>query len=254
MGDFMKIKVGCVVFATLLAVASSASADLVVVANNYAATPYAPATGLNTFIRDTGNPRTGQLLINQNQLGSMLPGDTITGMSFRLYNGAVSTYTGATWASYEIRLGEGVAPSAGSTTFANNFVGASTLVQSGPLTMTGFTSGALGATPNGWNDEIVFSTPYVYTGGHLVIEIRHGGSNIVNPANSFLEAVATTGLGYGTDYRSFTATGNAATVGAQATFTMTRLSFTAIPEPGSCSLMGLAGAAVLFVRRRIRQV
>ncbi len=250
----MKTKIVSLILATLLAFASSASADTIVAANFYAATPFAPANGLNTFIRDVGAARTGQLLINQNQLGTMLPGDTITGMSFRMYNGATSTYTGATWTDYFIGIGEGVAPVAGSTTFASNIIGALTTVQSGALTMSGFTSGAAGATPNAWQDEIVFTTPHVYTGGHLLIEIRHTGSGITNPANSFLEAVsATTGVGAGIDYRSFTSTaGAAATTGTLAAFTMTRLSFTpaAIPEPGSLALLAVGGALTLFTRRR----
>ncbi len=234
----------------LAVIACSALADEVVVANAYATVPYAPATGLNTFIRDLGNTRTGQLLINQNQLGGMTPGSVITGMALRLYNGAVSTYTGATWASYDIRVGEGVAPALGTTTFATNFVGGSTLVQTGQLTMTGFTSGASGLTPNAWNDTIVFQTPHVYTGGHLIVEVRHGGSGIVNPANTFLEAVATLGTGYGTDYRSFTATSSTATIGAQASFTMAKLVFTPVPEPGTLAAVSFGLMAFIARRRR----
>lgn len=233
----------------LAAVAGSAFAGDIVVANQYASTPYSPGTGLNTLIRDTGNARTGQLLINSNQLSGLNVGDKITGMRLRLWNGATSTFTGATWASYDIRIGEGVAPSAGSTTFASNFVGGSTLVQTGALTMSGFTSGNTGTTPNAWCDVIDFQNDYTYTGGHLVVEVRHTGSNIVNPANSFLEAVATTGIGYGTDYRSFTATGDTATVGTQATFTMVSLETMAVPEPATMAILG-AGALALIRRRR----
>lgn len=234
----------------LMAIAGSASAFDLVVANQYSAVPYAPASGLNTFIRDTGQARTGQLLISSAQLAGVNVGDSITGMAFRLWNGAVSTYTGATWASYTISVGEGVAPNLGSTTFASNFIGTPTVVQSGALTMTGFTSGNTGTTPNNWNDTIVFATPHVYTGGHLTIEIRHGGSGIVNPANTFLEAVATTGIGYGTEYRSFTATGETATVGAQATWSMTRLTVAPVPEPATMAILGLGAAALLRRRRK----
>lgn len=236
------------VFLGLVSLAGSACAVDIVAANAYANTPFSPASGLNTVIRDSGNARTAQLLINQNQLGGLQVGDRITGMAFRLWNGATSTYTGATWASYDIRVGEGVAPSLGSTTLASNFVGSSTLVQTGALTMSGFTSGASGTTPNGWCDTISFTTPHVYTGGHLIVEIRHAGSSIVNPANTFAEAVTTAGIGYGTDYRSFTATGNTATTGAQASFTMTKLTYTAVPEPASMAVLGLG--VVALIRRR----
>lgn len=233
-----------------LACVGVATAADVVVANQYATTPFSPANGLNTFIRDVGAPRTGQIIMNSNQLGGIQVGDSITGISFRLYNGAVSTYTGASWTSYDIRVGQSVAPNAATTTFATNFVGSTTLVQTGALTMSGYTSGASGATANAWGNVINFSTPYIYTGGHLAIEIRHTGSNITNPANSFLEAVANTGIGYGTDYTSFTGTGEAATVGAAAAFTMTRISYAPVPEPATLAALGLGSLALIRKRRK----
>lgn len=220
-----------------------------VAANAYSSTPYSPATGLSTFIRDAGAARTGRLIINSNQLGGLNVGDTITGMAFRMYNGLTGTYTGATWASYDIRVGAAVAPNASTTTFATNFIGASTLVQTGALTMSGFTQTNTGSTPNAWCNDIVFSTPYVYTGGHLAIEVRHTGSNITNPANAFLEAVGATGVGSGTDYISYTATGETATTGALNTFTMTRLTYSSVPEPATMALLG-AGALALLRRRK----
>lgn len=234
----------------LTILSGAALADSVVVANQYATTPWSPAAGLNTFIRDTGQARTGQLLINSSQLGTMAPGDLITGFSFRLWNGATSTFTGATWADYEIRIGEGVAPSLGSTTFASNFVGTPYLVQDGALTQSGYTSGASGTTPNAWGDTITFRAPYTYTGGHLTIQIRHGGSSITNPADTLLEAVATTGSGYATDYRSFTALSRNATTGAEATFTMTNLQYTPVPEPATMTALGIGALALIRRRRR----
>lgn len=230
----------------MAAVAGSASAIDVVVANQYATTPYAPANGLNTFIRDLGNARTGQLLIDSSQLSSIV-GMQITGFSMRLYNGATSPWTGGTWNDYEIRIGAGVDPSAGTGTLANNFVGTPTLVQDGALTMSGFTSGNTGSTPNAWSNVISFQTPFSYTGGDLCFEVRHGGQTAAFPAPTFAEAVATTGVGYGTQYRSFTATGQAATTGAQAAFTMVR--FTAVPEPATMAVLGL-GVLPLLRRRR----
>jgi hypothetical protein len=235
----------------LMAVAGAAHALDVVAANNYATTPYAPATGLNTIIRDTGQARTAQLIINQNQLGGMAAGDIITGVSFRMYNGITGTYTGATWTDYTINVGQAVAPNATTTTFASNFVGTPTTVQSGALTMSGFTQTNTGAVPNPWCNVISFQTPYVYTGGHLGLEFRHAGSTITNPANSFLEAVPTTDTlnGYGTNFTSYTATGNTATTGAAASFTMVRITYTAAPEPASMTALGL-GVLALIRRKR----
>ena len=67
----------------------------------------------------------------------MAPGTLIRGMAFRMYSGATGTYTGATWNSYDIRIGQGVAPSQGSTRFASNLIGGSTLIRSGSLTIRG---------------------------------------------------------------------------------------------------------------------
>lgn len=94
----------------VLCVAGYSAANNLVVANEYANVPYSPATGLNTLIRDTGNARTAQLLIGTGQLGGMTAGSKITGFSLRLYNGVVGSYTGATWSSYSIRVGQGVDP------------------------------------------------------------------------------------------------------------------------------------------------
>jgi len=234
----------------ILGVSGYSSAIDLVVANEYAAVPYSPATGLNTLIRDSGNARTAQLLIGAGQLGGLTAGNQITGFRLRLYNGITGTYTGATWNSYTINVGPGVDPSLGSTTFASNFTAAPTVVQTGSLTMSGFSQTNTGTTPNPWNDVVNFQTPYMYTGGALCLEFRHTGSTIVNPANAFLEAVATTAPGYAANqYRSYTAVGDTATVGALATFTMINLQYTTVPEPATMAVLGL-GALALIRRRR----
>lgn len=125
------------------------------------------------------------------------------------------------------------------------------MVQSGSLTMSGFSQTNLGSTPNPWSNVVSFQTPYTYTGGALCLEFRHTGSNIVNPAGAFLEAVATTAPGYaGNQYRSYTAVGDAATTGALATFTMINLQYTPVPEPASMAVLGLGALAVMRRRKK----
>ena len=235
------------------AMACASSAQFVVVPNAYTNVA-ASASGLNTFIRDTGNPRTGQLLINSNQLSSMSVGDQITGISFRLFTGSTVNFpaSGATWSDYTINVGVGVAPLLGTTLLATNFTGTPTMVRTGALTVSAGAYSGTGGPPRPWGTEISFQTPYVYTGGHLAIEVRHTGSNIVNnAANDFLEVATTLDTGYiAGDFRSFTATGNAATIGALANFTVTRLSVTPVPEPATFAALGLGALALLRRRRK----
>jgi hypothetical protein len=238
--------------ATLM-VASASYAQHVVVPNAYANTVAPGGSGLNTFIRDVNAPRTGQLLINANQLSSLVPGDKLTGLTFRLYQGSTSAFphVDATWSDYSIWIGQGVAPLAGSTTFSSNFLSTPQLVRSGALTIPANSFGTTG-TPRPWGFDIMFQNPFTYMGGHLTVEIRHTGSNITNQANSFLEAVTTTDPGYvAGDFRSYTATTYAATTGTQATFTVTRFSVDPVPEPGTMAALGLGVAALL--RRRVRR-
>jgi hypothetical protein len=201
---------------------SVATADTTI-PNQYDLVP-ASASGLNTFIRDTGNPRTGQVLIHANQLTGAV-GQNITGIAFRLFTGATAPFpaTPATWADYTIRVGPGVAFGSQTTTFATNFSAPPTIVRTGPLTLP---AGALSATgsPKPFGPFITFTTPFLYSGGNLLIEIRHPGSNIVNNAASdFLEVATTLDPGFNVQFWSATATGAAATTGAIANFTVVRL-------------------------------
>jgi hypothetical protein len=120
----------------LMVVTSAAHAVYTVAPNAYA-NAQASTAGLNTFIRDVNAPRTGQLLINANQLGAIPNGSQIVGMAFRLFAGATVAFpaSSATWADYTVTVGQGLAPLSATTTFATNFVGTPTVVRTGSLTV-----------------------------------------------------------------------------------------------------------------------
>lgn len=219
-----------VLLAVLSLVSVVAEAGTVAVPNQYATTSSGGA-GLNTFIRDTGNPRTGQLLIAAAELSGIPNGFFVTGLTFRMFAGGTAfPPTDATWADYTINIAQG-GPLPGSTTFASNIVGPITVCRTGPMTLTANWF-PIGGSPNPFGNDILCTPPAAFqytTGQNMVVEIRHTGSNIVNAATHFLEAVATTDPNYGIRFWSATATGNTATTGAINTFTVVRLQISPTP-------------------------
>lgn len=143
--------------------------------------PAAYATTLpgSSFTGPLANtPRTYQLLINQSELTALI-GQHLTGISFRS-SVALSTVNSwpintTTYSSYNIYLSESVAPANRSLTFANNIVGTQSQVRSGPLVIAPNSYPAGG--PLSFGTAIIFTNPYYYNGGHLLLEIRHTGSN-----------------------------------------------------------------------------
>jgi hypothetical protein len=190
--------------------AGSVAAQSVVVPNaNWTASG---TSGLNTLLRQTGNPRTYQIGIAAAELAGMPPGSLITGVSFRVWTGATSAWpaTNATWTNYEITLAEAAVPlSSFSTTFAANMKNP-VQVRQGSMTVPAGTYAVTTANPNPFDTfYFAFQKPYVYKGGDLVILYTHDG-NLTN-TTEFLGVVpssaGTHGVAqYDTSYRSTTAT------------------------------------------------
>jgi hypothetical protein len=157
----------------------------VIIPNGYGST-----AGGSTFLGPIANAqRTYQLLINENQLTGAV-GQLLTGITYRLPTSATSNWpaSDATAANYDIRLSGSVPPANRSLTFAANVVGPQTLVRSGSLTIPAGTFPS-GGSPNNFGYEITFATPWLYSGGHLLIEIRQTGLS----ASSSVDAIAATG-------------------------------------------------------------
>ncbi len=208
------------------------------------------AIGGSTFLGPLANSqRTYQLLINANQMTHHL-GNDLTGMTFRLPTSATAGWPTAdvTFTNYDIRLSESVAPANRSLTFADNVVGTQTLVRSGGLTITpdSFTSGNV---PNLFGVMIDFQSGYTYTGGHLLIEIRHTG---FTGTSRSVDAIAATGGPAGVYHEQVSAawTGNyTGTSGSQGNFSVIQLE--SVPEPGTMAVIAV-GLAGLIARRRAR--
>lgn len=158
--------------------------------------PDASASVSGAFIGPYANAaRTYQMIIDDSQL-TALSGKYLTSISFRLNSSASANWpaTDATYGNYDIYLSDGVEPANRQLNFAANVVGTQTQVRAGVLTIP---AGAVtaGSSPNAFSYDIVFDTPYQYTGTNLVIEIRHTGSN---SNSTSVNAMGTSSAGYGT--------------------------------------------------------
>lgn len=139
--------------------------------------------------------RTYQMIIDDSQLTS-LSGKYLTSISFRIPPTTSTTSTpwpaaNTTYSDYQIYLSDGVDPANRQLNFAANIVGTQTQVRSGNLSIP---AGAYLDNGN-FTFDINFTTPYLYTGTNLVIEVRHTGSN---GTSRTIHAVGTDATGYNT--------------------------------------------------------
>ena len=179
------------------------SASTTVIPNSYATVG---GTGAFTGPFST-LARTYQWLINANQLTTMV-GNNIVSLAMRIPTSSAANWPTAdvTFTNFDIYIGPGRAPASRSLTFDSNFTGTKTLVRSGSLVITA-NSYTFGGTPNAFGPAITFTTPYLYSGGDLLVEMRHSGFVGTTRTN---DAILTSTGGYGTD---FTLAGRAAIPG-----------------------------------------
>jgi len=185
-------------------------------------TAYENTPGTATFTGPLAStPRTYQLLIHANQLTALV-GMSLNAITFRI---PVSSTTGwpasdASCTDYDIYLSGCVDPANRSFTFAENVVGPQKKVRSGPITFPA-NSFTTGNSPNEFGPDIQFDSSYIYSGGNLLIEIRH--TDIVSTSRS-VDAIGTAISGYGTDFSAAWASGYTATSGGlQGNFSVTRI-------------------------------
>lgn len=191
--------------------------EYLVVPNAYNNTP-----GTSSFLGPlSATARTYQLLIHADQLTDFID-KTLLGIAFRL-----PTSANASWPvvdiqilNYDIYLSGSVNPSERSLVFAENIVGTQTQVRSDrfDIPMGSFT---FGNSPNHFGPELGFDSPYLYTGGNLLIEIRHSGFTGTSSRSN--DAIGTATTGYGTQFSACWQTGNTATSGLQGNFSVVRI-------------------------------
>lgn len=188
-----------------------------------------PSDATTAFIGPYGNAaRQLQLLIDDTLLTSLV-GKNLTSISFRLPASTTESWppTALNMSAFNIFLSDSVEPSARQLDFAANVVGTQTQVRSGNLAIP---AGALtvGSNPNNFSFKITFNNAWQYTGGNLLIEIRHTGTGI---SSRTVQAASTSSAGYGTLYSALWQSTGAVTQG-----NFTQVEITADGQLGASSV------------------
>lgn len=200
------------------------------------------------------NSVTAVMVIASSELGSMPVGSSINAIGWRL-DGSVTTDQPSTqrnFSDYEVYLGEAaVTPGTMQGNVAANYAnGSRTQVRDGGLQVPAGSidaGGGAGSAP--FDFEIAFDTPYVYTGGDLVIEYSHTGSN-----NAFVVFDGLTIPGPAEINQWVALSFGAANVSQDNSVGVPQLSYTPpttpIPEPAALTF---AGVGMLLMQQRRRQ-
>lgn len=202
--------------------------------------------GASTPVRD--DPRTLQIAYASSLLTGLLPSSYITGLAFRLNDPYASWPSSErTWASYDIQLSTSLnAPGSLDPVFDANLGPDATTVRTGPLTIAAL-SYTGGSSPNAFGPQISFLNPYIYTGGDLLITIRHTGNGV---DSQYMDS-QTSILG---QHQAQYAPGyTASTVGTNTIGTpVVSLSYSSVPEPSTYALLAMSAAGALWWARRRR--
>ena len=238
------------VAASLLAVPQNAHAQLVVGG-------VAGVEGSTFEFRLVSNGSAAiQTIYDPSALSGLAVGDRITGFAFRLDGIATASAPALDFSDYEIYMGVAATTAANSfSTFANNYDPNRPVVRvrDGLLSLPlGALTGGPGS-PEAFGTTISFDQAYAYTGGGLVIEVRHTGNGTQQPLNI-------DGNLSGNGILTRNTSPSTALSGVTSNTPVTRLLVTpgtaAVPEAGTGALVGLVALPALgavIIRRSTRR-
>ncbi len=166
--------------------------------------------------------RSYQLLIHESLLTNLVNKE-IVGICFRLPASATAAWptSDLTYSTYDILLSGSVPPANRSFNFIENVVGTQRLVRGGSLQILA-NSYPFGNLPNNFETEITFTQNYSYTGGHLLIEIRHQG---FSGTSRSVDAISTSTAGYGTLFSGLWQSSYTPTTGTQGNFSVVKIRY-----------------------------
>jgi len=161
--------------------------------------------GYSNFFRSAARSMQIEMDASVVAAAGIQPNTRITGISWR--NPSWQVFASwpavtATFTNYDITMSQSTHSSSEglSTTYTDNIAPDAVAVRAGPMVLqSGFLpGGALTPNVNPWGGVIQFTTPYVYTGGNLLLTIRHtgavgsGSGNVEATGNGF--TAGTTGI------------------------------------------------------------
>jgi hypothetical protein len=240
------MKYGVASVLSALSLAGAASAQLTVVPSGFAAVE---GSSSSSTLFQTGASSL-QVFYSEAFLNAagINPGAIINGLAYRRNTGGVTGPAADTMmAEYNIFMSQSfAAPASMTTTYASNVVGPQTQVYGSSIT---FAAGSMpgGATPNAFGPLINFSTPYAYTGGSLLIEIRRSART--GDTLSFNTDFDSTAASVAGARMLFNLSSNTAATGTLSNGAHI-FQLNVIPAPSGVALAGLAAVALGRRRRR----
>jgi hypothetical protein len=242
---------------SMLVGASFAGAAVVVVPNANATTG-GDAQGPAPFSYYGSTGSHDQELYPSSQFSSFGGAQTITGIQFRPYPGsATSAFTSGSFTVSNVTISLSTTPSteAGaamlSSTYADNVGADSTVVYTGPLTLTTTATDAPGGATKIFDYSVTLQNGFSYNPslGNLLLDVNIPSGAIVSGAGfGFLTFDNVNDIGDGV--ASIISSGTPGAAGSYSTSgAITQFTYASVPEPASISLIVFAAGAILHRRR-----